>query len=380
MSNEVPFLTLRACPHGGCRASLFQCAQMSESGVETFYNLCPHEVTLYTADGLTPRLVIQSMGKDLRLLSAPQLKVAHPLGEDAVVTRQRFTGLDTTTPGYALMMEHPDASFIVSMPCAEWLTSPAGAQTRGRRGIYVPATGPKYAVRGFKGELVGCRAFEQYAAPIGVAPLARAPSPEPRTTYVAFDIEKLGSRRTDSLVEIGVCIGPKHMAPGVRPEVRLLNWAVAPLPGDTQDEKCLKEFWAQPANKAHLAEIQRAQKSAVTVMTELRQVCREVAQSGASVEVLSDNPSFDIAHLDAFGERTGTWTGPLQELDVGSYHSISDPSERLAALGPGARDAFEAWLSRLAPDVRHSHVACKDAEYIYYQMLYCNEQIKLRYG
>jgi len=85
--------------------------------------------------------------------------------------------------------------------------------------------------------------------------------------------------------------------------------------------------------------------------------------------------SSDLGRLDYLGHITGTWNKPTRYLGVDVRHQQVDPGERLAQMGNGARAKFETWLKKRAPYAKHSHFPDSDAEYEYYQMLYCNENI-----
>src|SRR5271170_3953248 len=144
---------------------------MTKVGDETFYNLCPQEVVLCDSaiDPLTKlptkKWVLSPAGLDLRLLSAEQTSIPHELGLGKVITPQRFIGLDPKSPGYACLIDHPHASFFMSMPCAEWYMRHFSGPND-TRGIYAPASGPKHAVRDLEKKLIGSLAFEQYRAPV----------------------------------------------------------------------------------------------------------------------------------------------------------------------------------------------------------------------
>ncbi len=135
--------------------------------MKAIYNLVPHTVDIYCADGVTLEARIPSSG-ELRLKSAPQkigttIKVGDmhlPLAE-----RQQFEGLDETSPGYSLYTIKSaelggQVGFIVSMPVAEILRT---TQSGIGPAIFAPGTGPRFVVRNPAGQVIGTKRLEVYS-------------------------------------------------------------------------------------------------------------------------------------------------------------------------------------------------------------------------
>jgi hypothetical protein len=59
---------------------------------------------------------------------------------------------------------------------------------------------------------------------------------------LSIDIESVGDRFDHSVIAIGACFGP---ADGSWPRAKLIKFRanLKPLPGDTQDPLCIREFW-----------------------------------------------------------------------------------------------------------------------------------------
>jgi hypothetical protein len=174
---------------------------------------------------------------------------------------------------------------------------------------------------------------------------------------------------------IGVYLGPVDpRTPGALTIKK--RWALQPLPGQTDQELCVKEFWSKFPEVDQW--IKDNARPANIVMNEFLEFCREVvAKVGTkNIKIVTDCPDFDLGRLDYLGHITGTWDRPIRYLGVGVRHQQADPGERLAQMGNGAWAKFETWLKTRAPLAKHSHFPDEDSEYEYYQMLFCNEHVQ----
>src|SRR5665213_2114143 len=92
---------------------------------QRFFNLTPHEVTIYDAAGKEVLVRFPSDGK-FRLKSReqhdlPSVLISADIPRVPIVEGQKFVDVDDRDPGYAIWNEHFDSSFIVSLPMAQWL-------------------------------------------------------------------------------------------------------------------------------------------------------------------------------------------------------------------------------------------------------------------
>lgn len=195
--------------------------------------------------------------------------------------------------------------------------------------------------------------------------------PTPIKYYLAIDIEGRGGSLFNPITAIGVYLAPvRPTMAGTRIKRR---WALQPLPGDIDEEKCVSEFWARfPEVDAW---IKREALPAPEVMKAFREWCRDMANiiGPGKITILTDSPDYDLGRLDYLGHRTGIWDKPIRFLDVGVRHSQADPSERRAQLSDAAQAGFKTWLAEHAPHAKHSHFPDQDAEYNYWEMVYCDE-------
>lgn len=198
------------------------------------------------------------------------------------------------------------------------------------------------------------------------------------TYYLSIDIESVGDRFDNTVNAIGACFGP---ADGSWPRHKLITFRgnLKPLPGDTEDPRCMTEFWAKFPRVYE--EIQAAAEDASVVMTRFLAYCQQLVatyedapgtRTHGKIKIVTDCPDFDLGRLHYLGEvATKTWPTPIRTLGKpGARHGQVDPSERLDALGKYKE--CDAWLARNVPGVVHDHRPEHDAEHSYWQMVYLN--------
>lgn len=194
--------------------------------------------------------------------------------------------------------------------------------------------------------------------------------------YLALDIEGRGNSLDNPICAIGVYLAPKDPrligTPGVLVVKR--RWALKALPGQVDEKRCMDEFWSKFPEVDKW--IRANERPALLVMQEFRDWCKAQAEAVGlkRITLLTDCPDYDAGRLDELGHRTGTWTFPTRFLGTTTRHYMSDPGERMEQIG--AEDAFKAWLADLHPDVQHSHYPDDDAQYNYWQMIYCDAHKK----
>ena len=189
--------------------------------------------------------------------------------------------------------------------------------------------------------------------------------------YLSLDVETRGVLFNNPVCAIGVYVAPVNPTQegGARIKKR---WALAPLPGQEDEARCVTEFWDKFPEVDDW--IKKNARPAAEVMALFRGFCHVLATilGARNIIILTDCPDTDLARLDYLGQTTGTWTLPVRYLDIGVRHSQADPSERLEQLGDGAEDAFDAWMAEHHPGVHHTHFPDEDAEHSYWQMIYCD--------
>lgn len=102
------------------------------------------------------------------------------------------------------------------------------------------------------------------------------------THYLSIDIESVGDRFDHSVIAIGACFGPVD---GSWPRDKLIKFRgnLEPLPGDTQDQLCIQEFWSKFPDV--YAEIVTNAEAADVVMTKFLLFCQQL------VALYEDDPN-----------------------------------------------------------------------------------------
>jgi hypothetical protein len=118
-------------------------------------------------------------------------------------------------------------------------------------------------------------------------------------TYFTVDIESRGaSVMHNGIVSIGVCIA--HGADDVAP--RKLRFDLAPLPGQTFEERCLREFWH--SNDETRSLLTRLTANPIPALEGIA-AFRVVLDSCEEPVILSDNPGFDFGFIDYYLDLAG---------------------------------------------------------------------------
>lgn len=176
-------------------------------------------------------------------------------------------------------------------------------------------------------------------------------------SYIAVDIESLGSTYDHPVVAVGFVVGDKL---GNELESRLF---VLPFDESKIEPRCKEEFWdKQPGLLDSFRKSEfKTEKDAWQAISDWLDA-KETEYFG--IELLSDNPAFDIALID-YNLHLHLNRRPMRYTKAGKYRSISDPSERLHMCPRWFRDTFKENFGFL-----HSHNPCDDARYIYLSQIY----------
>lgn len=188
---------------------------------------------------------------------------------------------------------------------------------------------------------------------------------------LALDVESAGRSFDHPLLAVGFCFG------GEQKVVEKRLWKISMLEGWTFEPRCKAEFWDKHPER--LAALQSGAQSPSRVAAEISVyladlVARFEPDGVRRIEIVSDNPAFDVAKLDYFlytntVHRAGEYV-PFRYFGD-RYRNVVDPSERI--------EAFEAWqgYERWRPaGVGHDHSPENDAEDIFFQMVYADELTK----
>ena len=198
---------------------------------------------------------------------------------------------------------------------------------------------------------------------------------------LSIDIEKGGDSPVfHPILAIGVCFGSRARSPGrgVSWVVKKQTWCLDPFPGQTMEDRCVREFWSENAPLLERIKKSAAGQDPILQLKSFSDWLSSLSTTlaGARIVILSDNPSYDIGHLDHALCSRGLRALPLRLLGDGRYRSIGDPTEMIE--GQGSRDLIQA---RVNERVAHDHWPENDAEHIFWQYVYaCQVRDQLAAG
>lgn len=122
-----------------------------------FINCTPHDISV-VQNGETKTFAKSNV--ELRLTSAPQIKLPFDHTGVSVVTKQTFVGVE-----WPVNHGIKDSAWIlVSMPVGDYF---AAHPKECKHWVFGPDTGPEAAIRNEKGQIVGTTRLIFYAAPFG---------------------------------------------------------------------------------------------------------------------------------------------------------------------------------------------------------------------
>lgn len=186
------------------------------------------------------------------------------------------------------------------------------------------------------------------------------------TLYFAVDIEKIGYHHDSAINAFGTCLGTSD---GEVIETNL--WCPAVEPWQKFDVRCKETFWN---NNLELLELFKLhEKDARILYKEFEKYFDKIEERfpKAKIQIVSDNPSFDLGTLDYhLNYYTGRY--PLRYTSDGKYRSVQDPDERAKALC--IKDTLQTKIDQL---VKHDHNPKNDALYIYHFAVLTNRAMKV---
>lgn len=184
--------------------------------------------------------------------------------------------------------------------------------------------------------------------------------------YLALDIEGTGARLDAPIVAIGYCLGDE-----AERIIEKHTFCLKMPPDVGVEENCQKYFWDKHPDL--WKRIEREAKPANTVAHQFVDFINELEtrfpEESYKIELLSDNPAYDITKLDFFVWNY-TRRYPIRYSSTGGYRTISDPSEQGKAL-PNEDECWEIAVSKC----QHDHWPENDAEQIYHLFMQVQKSI-----
>ncbi len=196
----------------------------------------------------------------------------------------------------------------------------------------------------------------------------------PRKYYLAVDIEGRGDGFDNPITAIGLFFAPTKLpiGPDDVPSLKR-RWALTPLEGQSDERRCIDEFWAKFPDVD--AWIKGNAKEPRGVLLEVMETCRSlVEQAGMrNITIVTDCPDYDLGRIDNLLWLLRVRQKPFRFLGTNVCHSVNDPGQRLKQLN--AEEGFKYWMREEHPTVKHSHYPDDDAEWCYYMQLFCDQRI-----
>lgn len=180
---------------------------------------------------------------------------------------------------------------------------------------------------------------------------------------IAIDIEKTLRTLTEGIVAIGVVVASKESDSYT--VLEKITFCM-PFPEDVKDSKLMdqeawSQFWSNPKFKLEKV-IERIKREAIPYEKSLKEFVEffdgiEERFPEHEIEIISDNPPFDIGSIDGALDVTKTRKLPIKYNKTGKkYRSVIDPGERL--------DSLSMWhvaTSIVDKKVDHDHWPSNDA-------------------
>lgn len=198
-------------------------------------------------------------------------------------------------------------------------------------------------------------------------------TPEKRKVVVALDIEKKGCKLVHPIPSVGIVVGDRYREDVIEKNRICLDVSelMRSLKDDEEIVRCQQEFWDKYPELAATFE-----KEAMPYKQGLAQIAKYIDSCYERYDVrkiLSDNPAFDLGHLDH--HLVGTREYPIRHGPTGEYHSVEDPSEQLKGLPKQQQVQVYAALQKYW-EKRTKHLPDDDAEGIYIMYMKVQEAIK----
>lgn len=189
--------------------------------------------------------------------------------------------------------------------------------------------------------------------------------PKKKPLYVAFDIEKKGSSLAHEILQIGVA-----WSEGLDQPIKTESFCFV----DTGpwEQRCYDEFWIH-----HRLILDRIRDQAIESKEgwkAFKFLLDTFEANWADVRIVSDNPAYDLGHIDHNLMRTTGRLFGVRFTTAGGYRWVYDPSERIKGLPPGVRQRIKKRVNKECP---HTHWAAEDAKSILMTHFFVQEAIRI---
>lgn len=199
------------------------------------------------------------------------------------------------------------------------------------------------------------------------------------THYFSLDLESNGPGLDHPITAIGFYLGPQNPNSDKAKLIKKGRLCLKRLPGQVDYPETMEGFWANYPDI--LAQIEKEAQDPFKVMADFKQILISWVETiGLGKFILvADCPDFDIGRLQYLGHMTRTIPFGIRfmghdQLGQMARHSSEDPSERVTQIGDKAYGDFLTWLHQNHPEVKHTHLPDDDAEQVYWEHIWCDQQ------
>jgi hypothetical protein len=170
------------------------------------------------------------------------------------------------------------------------------------------------------------------------------PAPQKEDCYIAVDIEKVSCTLYGNIVAVGFAVKLGSLTDGNIHSSLLKSFYIqdnrdgkAALncwePDQVAEEKrCLTEFWSKYPGLLERYTQSKDSMGPVDAAIEITTFVNELYNEYNVKGWFSDNPAFDLGHLDHWLFSLGARLFPLRHSPQGKYVSVQDPSEQYRGL------------------------------------------------
>lgn len=187
-------------------------------------------------------------------------------------------------------------------------------------------------------------------------------TPSKPDVVVAVDIEKIGCKLKLPVVSVGFIVGTSEGKLLEKTRISLGSGDYSQWQDDVEFQRCKTEFWDKQPGL-----LETFHKESVPISTGLAQIAAYVDSLYQRFKIqrwLSDNPAFDLGHLDHQLAQVREY--PIRHAPDGEYHSVVDPTEQIKGLPPLYQRDINAKMADFWKG-RVKHMPDDDAEGIWWQ-------------
>lgn len=195
-------------------------------------------------------------------------------------------------------------------------------------------------------------------------------------TVATIDLEKVGCRLVNPIPMLGITVGKIDLSTLQGTVIEKTRFTL-PFELDLNDEevkRCLSEFWDKQDGLLDMA-----RKTQLSTWKDVAAYVDELYTLHNVTKWVSDNPAFDLGHLDYQLTVHGARPYPVRHSPTGDYVSVEDCTEQVKGLTPKMRAEVKKMMDLFwSNPSRRKHCPEDDAEGIFYEYVYVLQARRLQ--